>query len=47
MIVRLLEEDSSGSPVAYVTGMVNQQLLLQYEYLLVNDKTKLNVRLPR
>jgi hypothetical protein len=30
-----------------VTGMVNQQLLLQFEYLLVNDKTKLNVRLPR
>jgi len=32
---------------AYVTGMVNQQLLLQFEYLLVNDNTKLNVRLPR
>jgi len=27
--------------------MVNQQLLLQFEYLLVNDNTKLNVRLPR
>jgi hypothetical protein len=47
MIVRLHEEDSSGSPIGVRDGMVNQQLLLQFEYLLVNDNTKLNVRLPR
>ena len=34
-------------PFAYVTGNVNQQLLLRNEYLLVNAKTKLSVRLPR
>ena len=33
--------------LACVTGMVNQQLLLQNGYLLVNDKTKLSGGLPR
>jgi hypothetical protein len=32
--------------LTYVTGTVNQQLLLQNECPLTNDKTKLNVRLP-
>jgi hypothetical protein len=32
---------------AYLTGMVNQQLLLQNGHLLVNDKPKLSGGLPR
>jgi hypothetical protein len=32
--------------LTYMTGTVNKQLLLQNECLLVNGKTKLNVRLP-
>ena len=32
---------------AYLTGMVNQQLLLQNGHLLVTDKTKLSGGPPR
>jgi len=32
---------------AYLTGMVNQQLLLHNGHLLVSDKTKLSGGLPK
>jgi hypothetical protein len=38
MMVRFREDDASGAPVRYATGMVNQQLLLQNEYLLAENR---------
>ena len=38
MMVRFDEEDSVARLLAYVSGMVNQQLLLQNEYLLVENR---------
>ena len=37
-MVRFREDDASGAPVRYATGMVNQQLLLQNEYLLAENR---------
>ena len=38
MMVRFDEEDPSGALLAYVTGMVDQPLLLQNEYLLAENR---------
>lgn len=37
MMLRFHEEDASGRVLAYVTGMVNRQLLLQNEYLIAEN----------
>jgi len=47
MIARLHEEEPSGTRVGVRDRDVNQQLLLQNEYRLVNDKTKPSVKPSR
>ena len=37
-MVRFDEENASSAGVAYVTGMVNQQLVLQNEYLIAENR---------
>jgi hypothetical protein len=45
MIVRFDEEDASGTPIGICDSMVNQQVLMQNKYLIVENRI-LRAQLP-